>query len=61
MSGEPQTASARLRSAAPARTWSVRLAQIKERRLRRREEELEVIARLQAQERQARRTETYIP
>ncbi|HYB28961.1 MAG TPA: hypothetical protein VEF89_20280 [Solirubrobacteraceae bacterium] len=61
MRGEPQAASARLPAVAPARTWSTRLEQIKERRRRRREEELEVIARLQAQERHARRTGEYVP
>jgi hypothetical protein len=55
MRGDPQVARARLPLVVPARTWSTRLEQIKERRRERRDERLEVIARLQAEERRARR------
>ena len=61
MRGDPQAASARLPSVMPARDRWVRLERIKERRRQRREERLEVIVRLQAEERRARRTGAYGP
>ena len=61
MRGNPQAASARLpaRAPAPARPWLARLEQSKEKRRLRREERLEIIARLQDEERRARRPRRY--
>ncbi|HEY4828783.1 MAG TPA: hypothetical protein VIH85_18570 [Solirubrobacteraceae bacterium] len=61
MRGDPQAASARLPAVAPARDRLARLEQIKERRRQRRQERLEVIVRLQAEDRRARRTGSYGP
>jgi hypothetical protein len=61
MRGNPQTASLRLRTAAPSRRWTAWLEQTHENRRRARLERAEVIARLQADERRARRTGEYTP
>ena len=55
MRGNPQAASLRLRVAAPGRRWSAWLEQAQENRRRARLETAEVIARLQGDERRARR------
>lgn len=55
MRGNPQVATARLRSVVPARGWPARLEQVKQRRIQRRDERLEVIVRLQHEQRRARR------
>ncbi len=55
MRGNPQVATARLRSTMPVRSWPARLEQIKQRRRRRRDERLEIIVRLQGEQRRARR------
>jgi hypothetical protein len=60
MRGDPQAASARLPGRVPARAWSAWLEQTKETRRRRREERLEVIVRMQAEERRARRSGRYV-
>lgn len=59
MRGNPQAASARLPARMPTRPWAARLEQTRERRRRRREERLEVMQRLQAEERRARQTGRY--
>jgi len=61
MRGDPQTARTRMPLVVPGRTWSDRLEQIKERRRQRREEELEVIVRLAAEDRRAKRRGPYAP
>lgn len=61
MGGDPQTARTRVPLVVPARTWSDRLEQIKERRRQRREEELEVVVRLAAEDRRAKRRGAYAP
>lgn len=61
MRGDPQVARTRVPLVVPARTWSARLEQIKQRRRQRREEQVEVVARLAAEDRRARRTGTYTP
>jgi hypothetical protein len=50
MRGDPQAASARLQSAVPARRWSARVEQVKQRRRERRLERAELIVRLGAEE-----------
>jgi hypothetical protein len=55
MRGDSQVAPARLRSFVPARSWAARLEQVKQRRRQRRDERLEVIVRLQDEQRRARR------
>jgi hypothetical protein len=62
MRANPQAASARLpaRVTAPARTWSAWREQIRERRRRQREERLEIIVRMQAEERRAQRPRRYV-
>jgi hypothetical protein len=61
MRGNPQAASLRLRAAVPARRWSAWLEQAQETRRRARLERAEVIARLQADERRARRSGGHSP
>lgn len=55
MQGDPQAASARLHAAVPARRWSARVEQIKQRWRERRQERVELIVRMEAEERSARR------
>jgi hypothetical protein len=55
MSGDPQAASARLQVTVPARRWSARLEQVKQRWRERRQERVEMIVRMEAEERSARR------
>jgi hypothetical protein len=59
MRGDPQAASARLPATVPTRSWAAWLEETRERRRRRREERLEVMVRLQAEERRARQTGRY--
>lgn len=61
MRGDSQAASARLpaRAPAPARPWSTWLERSKAKRRSRREQRLEVIWRLQDEERRARRPRRY--
>ena len=61
MRGQPQAASARLLTAMPGRRWATWLEQTRERRSRLRAERLEVMARLDAEERSARRTGEHAP
>jgi hypothetical protein len=56
MRGDPQATSARLPVVAPARRWSAWPEQVKHRRRQRRQERIEVIVRLAAEEQRARRT-----
>jgi hypothetical protein len=56
MRGNSQAASLRLRATAPARRWSAWLTQARERRAQARLDELEVIERLRAEARRARRS-----
>jgi hypothetical protein len=56
MRGDPEVARARVPLVMPARSWSARLEQIRQTRRQRRDERLEVSMRLQAEQRQARRT-----
>lgn len=55
MRGDPRAASARLPVVVPARRWSAWLEQVKQRRRERRQERIEVIVRLAAEERRAER------
>jgi hypothetical protein len=55
MRGEPQAASARLQSVLPARRWPGRLEQVKQRQRERRQERAEMIVRMEAEQRSARR------
>ncbi|MGP0035167.1 MAG: hypothetical protein ACLP4R_11420 [Solirubrobacteraceae bacterium] len=50
MRGDPQAVSARLRAVVPARRWSARVEQVKQRRRERRLERAEMIVRLGAEE-----------
>jgi hypothetical protein len=61
MRGDPQAASARLPAPAraAARPWAAWLKQSKQRRIARREERLEIIARLRDEERRARPPRRY--
>ena len=61
MRGDPQVARARLRLVVPAPNLVARLDDARERRRRRREEELELIARLDAEERRLRRKGPHAP
>ena len=61
MRGDPRVAPARLRLVVPAPTSVGKLDDARERRRRRRAERLEVIARLEAEERRLRRTGPYPP
>jgi hypothetical protein len=61
MRGNPQAESLRLRAAVPARRWSAWLEQVQDKRRRAQLERAEVIARLQADERRARRAGEYVP
>jgi hypothetical protein len=61
MRGNPQAASLRLRAAAPARRWSAWLEQAQENRRRARLEQAEVIVRLLADDRRARRSGEHVP
>ncbi|MBV8945492.1 MAG: hypothetical protein JOZ95_08730 [Solirubrobacterales bacterium] len=61
MRGQPQAASARLPAALPRRRWSTWLEQTSEKRRRAREERLETIQRLEAEQRHSRRTGDYAP
>lgn len=54
MSGDPQAARARLSAGVPALPWSIRVERMKERWRRSREETLEVMVRMKAEERRAR-------
>jgi hypothetical protein len=56
MRGDPQAASARLPGVVPARRWSARVEQIKERRRERRQERVEMIVRQHAEVRAVQRT-----
>lgn len=60
MRGNPQAANARLLAVLPGRRWSSRSAQANRRRRLSWEERLEIIERLEAQERQARRSDRYV-
>ncbi len=55
MRGDPQVASARLQAAVPARRWSARVEQIKQRWRERRLERAELIVLMEAEKRGARR------
>ncbi len=59
MRGQSQAASTRLPAILPGRRWSTWLEQTSERRHRAREERLETIERLEAEQRRARRTGEY--
>ena len=59
MRGNPQAASARLPAIRPARPWSARLAQARERRRAARIEALEITERLRAEQRRNRRSGAY--
>ena len=61
MRGQPQAASARLPRTLPRRLWSTWLEQTSERRRQAREERLETIERLQAEQRRARQRGAYAP
>lgn len=61
MRGQSQAATTRLRTPLPGRRWSTWLEQTKERRRRLRQERIETIARLQAEERRARGKGEYAP
>ena len=61
MRGYSQAASARLRSATPGRRWSIWLEQTMQRRRHINSERLEVIERLQREQREARRSGEYVP
>jgi hypothetical protein len=61
MRGDPQAASARLLAAVPGPRWPSWLALAKQRRERNRREELEVMERLGAEQRRARRAGEYAP
>lgn len=61
MRGDPQAANARLLAVLPGRGWSTWVGQIKQSRTRARQARLEVIERLEAEERRARRSGEYAP
>ena len=61
MRGQSQAASARLLAAVPSRRWSTLLEETSQRRRRRRQERLEVIVRLDAEQRRGRRSGGYTP
>jgi hypothetical protein len=56
MRGQSQAVGARLRAAAPGRRWSTLLEETTQRRRLRRQERLEVIARLESEQRRGRRS-----
>ncbi len=61
MRGNPQAASLRVRSGAPARRWATWLKQVREEHRRLRLEQAEVMVRLQAEERRARQSGQHVP
>jgi hypothetical protein len=61
MRGDQQAAHVRLLSVVPGRRWSTWIEQVTERRSVARQERLETIVRLQADERRARRRGEYAP
>jgi hypothetical protein len=61
MRGQLQAASTRLPAALPSRRWLAWLTQTKQRRSRLQAERLETIARLQSEQRRARRSGEYAP
>ncbi|HUA03422.1 MAG TPA: hypothetical protein VMB27_05925 [Solirubrobacteraceae bacterium] len=60
MRGEPQVGGARLPAVLPGRRWSLRLRPVGRRPRLTPEERIEVIARMQAEERAARRSGRYV-
>jgi hypothetical protein len=60
MRGDPQVAGARVLPTISRRGWNAWIADVKRRRRRLREEQLEVIARLSAEERRSRRAGEYV-
>jgi hypothetical protein len=60
MRGDPQAAGARLLAVLPGRRWSMRTAPRYRRPRLTPEERIEIIARLEAEERAARRTGQYV-
>jgi hypothetical protein len=61
MRGDPQVASARVLPTVTRRGWNAWITDVKRRRQSLREEKIEVIARLSAEERRTRRTGEYLP
>ena len=60
MSGDPQVGGVRLPAVLPGRRWSLRSRRVGRRPRVTAEERIEVIARLQAEERAARRSGRYV-
>lgn len=61
MRGQSQAAGARLHAVMPDRRWSTWLEEIRQRRRRAGVEQLEVIARLEAERRRTRRAGEHVP